>query len=118
MSVGIEVWGLKLFGRHGVLEEERRFGQPFYVDVTLGLADVPAGDNIGDAVDYRDVARAVRGIVETTQFQLIETLAAAVADDLLERFPAVDWASVRVAKSEVTLDARGNPRVTVERRRG
>ena len=117
MSVEVEVWGLKVFGRHGVLEDERRDGQWFSVDVTLGLAAVPPADSLAEAVDYRDVAGAVCAVVETTQFRLIETLAAAVADDLLERFPAVERASVRVGKPDVTLDAGGNPRVSVERRR-
>ena len=32
----VEVHGLEVFGRHGVNDDERRDGQPFLVDVTLG----------------------------------------------------------------------------------
>ncbi|MGH3924340.1 MAG: dihydroneopterin aldolase, partial [Pseudonocardiaceae bacterium] len=33
----IEIKGLRVFGRHGVAERERREGQTFVVDVTLEL---------------------------------------------------------------------------------
>ena len=42
MSVVIEVSGIALHGRHGVLEEERREGQEFAIDVSLELAREPA----------------------------------------------------------------------------
>ena len=117
MSVEIEVLGLRVFGRHGVLEHERRDGQWFALDVTLALADVPHGDAVDATVDYRDVVTAVREVVEGERVRLLETLAAAVADRLLDRFAAVTSARVRVGKPELALDADGTPRVTVERRR-
>ena len=44
----------------------------------------------------------MRAVSESTQFQLLESMAAAVADALLERFP-VDRVRVRVRKPEVQL---------------
>ena len=97
----VELHGIELRGFHGVLEEERRDGQPFLYDVELEVAERGASDRIEDAVDYREVAATVRE-VNGRQFQLLEALAGAVADTLLARFPA-ERVKVRVRKPEVRL---------------
>lgn len=101
--ITLELHGLELHGFHGVLGEEQRIGQRFLFDVWLDLEE-PQADTIEDAVDYRDVAACVSEKSGGTSFQLLESLAAAVADELMERFhPA--RARVRVRKPEVLLDS-------------
>ena len=95
----VELRGIELFGYHGVLEEERRDGQRFLYDVELEVGERGASDRIEDAVDYREVAATVRE-VHDRQFQLLEALACAVADAIVERFP-VERVKVRVRKPEV-----------------
>jgi 7,8-dihydroneopterin aldolase/epimerase/oxygenase len=90
-----ELYGLEVFGHHGVLEWEQREGQTFIYDVTLEVEE-PAQDRVEDAIDYREIVAKVEE-VSSRRFQLIETLAAAVADALLEAFPAAT-VSVRVRK--------------------
>ena len=92
----LELYGLEVFGRHGVLDEERREGQPFLFDIELEVTE-PATDRVEEAVDYRDVAVCVRNVSDAKRRDLIETLAAAVADELVARFP-VARARVRVRK--------------------
>ena len=113
MSVVIEITGMELHGRHGVLEEERRVGQLFRLDVTLDLPTVPVRDRIEDAVDYREVARGVRSVFESRSFWLLETLADAIAADLLARFSATR-ALVRVTKPALLLEG-GSAAVSVLR---
>lgn len=100
MTVLVEVRGVELRGRHGALDWEREVEQPFVYDVELEL-DEPAGDELVDTVDYREVVALLRE-VSATHFELLESLAAAVADALLERFPAVG-VRVRVRKPDVQL---------------
>ena len=83
----VELHGLEVFGRHGVLPEEAREGQTFLVDVELDI-DEPTADRIDAAVDYRDVAAAVLEVSDGHRFELIESLAAAIADALAARFQA------------------------------
>jgi dihydroneopterin aldolase len=92
----VELHGLEVFGHHGVLDEEQRDGQTFLFDVTLEVAE-PTSDDVEEAVDYRDVADRVQQVSEGTRFDLLETLAAAVADALAESFPVVH-VRVRVRK--------------------
>jgi dihydroneopterin aldolase len=111
----IELEGLELFGRHGVLDEERRHGQPFLVDLRLELVSHPTGDRIEEAVDYREIVACVREVFDARQVQLLETLAADLADALLGRFPLAS-ARVRVRKPAVQLAVPvGHSAVTVER---
>jgi dihydroneopterin aldolase len=94
----VELEGLEVFGRHGVLDEERRDGQTFFYDITLDVSDAALSDLIEDAVDYREVAACVQEVSEGRQFQLLEALAAAVADAIVERFD-VQHVRVRVRKA-------------------
>ena len=99
----VELNGLELHGRHGVLERERSEGQRFLFDVELEVGDAGATDRIEDAVDYRLVAGCVREVSDSRVYHLLEALAAAVADELLARFPVAS-VRVRVRKPEVVLD--------------
>jgi dihydroneopterin aldolase len=115
----IELAGIELYGYHGVNPEERREGQPFVFDVWL---DVPEGtgasDRIEDTIDYRGVAAVVREVSDGRAFQLLEALAATLAETLLERFPPVEGVRLRVRKPQVRLDPPVEySAVTVERRR-
>jgi dihydroneopterin aldolase len=103
--VTIELHGILLHGYHGVLEEERRDGQRFIVDVELDLEHEQAArtDAIDEAVDYRRVAARVREISDARAYHLLEAFSAAIADALLEEFP-VSAVRVRVRKPDVVLD--------------
>jgi dihydroneopterin aldolase len=71
----------------------------FLYDVAMEVGDRGATDRIEDAVDYREVALAVREVSDR-RFMLLEALAAAVADTLMDRFP-IKRVTVRVRKPQV-----------------
>jgi 7,8-dihydroneopterin aldolase/epimerase/oxygenase len=110
----VELKRLEIFGRHGVLEEERREGSTFLYDVRLEVGDAALSDRIEDAVDYREVADCVREVSGGRQFNLIEALAAAVADALVARF-TVERVRVRVRKPQPSGVPAASSAATVER---
>jgi dihydroneopterin aldolase len=113
--ITVEVHELRVFGRHGVHEEERERGQDFVFDVELEVGERGAGDRIEDAVDYVEVARTVQEVSDATQYVLLEALASAVADELQQRF-APERARVSVRKPEVRpAGLEGTVGVTVTR---
>jgi len=112
--IAVELEALEVFGRHGVEEEERREGQMFFYDVRFEVSDAALSDRIEDAVDYRLVADCVREISEGRDFNLIEALAAAVADALLARFE-VELVRVRVRKPHPAGVPAAYSAATVER---
>ncbi|HET8555685.1 MAG TPA: dihydroneopterin aldolase [Gaiellaceae bacterium] len=98
--ITVEVRDLRVFGRHGVHDEERERGQDFLFDVELEVGERGTSDRIEDAVDYVEVARVVQAVSDGEQFNLLEALASAVADELERRF-APERVRVRVRKPEV-----------------
>lgn len=78
----IELRGIRAFGCHGALPEERRRAQPFEVDVDLVVDLAPAGasDDLGDTVDYGTITLAVASVIELESFTLLERLASRLAD--------------------------------------
>jgi 7,8-dihydroneopterin aldolase/epimerase/oxygenase len=104
-EVVIDVEGLELTGFHGALPEEQETGQRFLFDLQLVAHDAGIrSDQLADTVDYTQVVARVRALNERQRFNLIEALAAAIADDLLDHLP-VSRVRVRVRKPEVKLDA-------------
>lgn len=96
--------GLRGYGRHGVLPSERANGQPFLIDVELGLDTRRAAksDDLTDTVDYAGLADRVVALVEGEPVNLIETLAERIAEMCLE--PAgVEQVEVTVHKPEAPV---------------
>lgn len=113
----IELLGLELHGRHGVLEQERRDGQRFLFDLELELTSPPLDDRIEDAQDYREAVAIVRRVSDARSYQLLEALAADLAEALLAGLE-VESVKVRVRKPDVDLGAPvRHAAVVVERRR-
>jgi len=101
----IELRGLVVFGHHGYLEEERRLGQRFLVDLWVDVrGEATESDRIEDTVDYRRLAALVREVFAGDERLLLEGLAGSIADGILERFVVVERARVRVRKPDVVLD--------------
>ena len=115
-EVAIEIQGLEFPGYHGATERERKQGQPFVFDVYLVAHDAGVrSDQLADTVDYTQVVTCVREVSQARRFNLIEALAAAVADELIVRFD-VSRARVRVRKPQVELAAPAEyTAATVER---
>ncbi len=109
-------------GRHGTLPAENELGQPFVVSVELRLDLRPAGtsDDLAKTVDYGEVHRMARDIVQGPPVQLIETLAERIASGALRDHPAVEAVKVKVAKPHVRLGSTvlAGSAVEILRRRG
>ena len=100
----ITLTGLRVFGRHGVYEDERRVGQDFIVDFTLRMDTRRAAetDDVSDTVHYGEAAQMVAAIVAGEPVDLLETLAARIADSLLGS-PGVGRVRVTVHKPDAPI---------------
>ncbi len=96
----ISLLGLRAFGRHGVLDHERRDGQEFVVDAVLWLDTraAAAADDLALTVDYGSVAARLAAIVSGEPVALIETLAARLAAACLSADRAVREVEITVHK--------------------
>jgi dihydroneopterin aldolase len=115
----ITLTGLRVFGRHGVYQHERRDGQDFIVDTTLyvSAAAAAASDDVADTVHYGEVAQRIAAIVGGEPVNLLETLAQRIADDLLAEF-GVRMVAVTVHKPGAPIDLEfSDVSVTIRRSR-
>jgi dihydroneopterin aldolase len=96
MADRIELRGLTVRGHHGVFDHERRDGQDFVIDVTvwIDLEAAAASDDLTDTFDYGVLAQRAAAIVSGPPRNLIETVAAEIAEDVMtdERVHAVEVA--------------------------
>lgn len=95
----IHIQQIRAYGYTGFLPEEQVLGQWFEVNLELGLDLTQAGisDQIEDTVDYRSIITAVQAQVETSQFKLLERLAAEIAQVVLQH-PLVQEVRVKLTK--------------------
>jgi dihydroneopterin aldolase len=94
-------------GKHGVGEVERASSQPFEVDVEMVLDLAPAGrsDDLAQTIDYGEVFRICRSVIEGPSKHLMESLAEEIAGRVLVvgPEPGVSEVVVRVRKPAVPL---------------
>jgi dihydroneopterin aldolase len=120
MADRIELRGLTVRGNHGVFEHERTDGQDFIVDITvwIDLVAAAASDDLSDTVDYGALAQRAAAIVAGPPRNLIETVSAEIADDVMsdERVHAVEVvlhkpnAPIPLAFNDVAVVARRSRR--------
>jgi 7,8-dihydroneopterin aldolase/epimerase/oxygenase len=82
----IELRGLRFIATHGVHEAERRNSQPFEVDLDLYLdmKKATGSDDLFDTLDYSAAVEVAGRVFEGPPKSLLETLAAQIADGILE----------------------------------
>jgi len=110
--------GMSFDGRHGVRPAERERPQEFKVDVEIDcdLSEPGKSDQIEDSVDYRRVRAIAKEVIEGESQNLIETLAARIAERVLQ-LPRVAGVSVRVAKRPASMEPIGAAAVRINRTR-
>src|ERR1700735_5686690 len=86
MADRIELRGLTVRGRHGVLDHERADGQDFVVDIIvwIDLVDAAASDARANTYDYGVLAERAAAVIAGPARNLIETVAGEIAQDVMK----------------------------------
>ncbi|MCD8287074.1 MAG: 2-amino-4-hydroxy-6-hydroxymethyldihydropteridine diphosphokinase [Clostridia bacterium] len=110
--------GLKIDACHGVNEDEKRFAQPFVIDMEIGydMTEAARSDAIEMAVSYSVVCKIITDVVKSNKYNLIETLATECAYAVLDRIPAVQTITVTVGKPKAPIKGAIFETVGVTRR--
>lgn len=98
---------LAVFAHHGVLPEETKNGQRFFVslDCALDLSEAGRTDDIAASVNYAELAGRAAAIAGSQRFFLIEALAQTIALDALATFSRIEAITVRVDKPSAPIPA-------------
>jgi len=110
---------VRFFGHHGVTKAQQAVGAWFSVDAELSmdLRPAAASDDLRATIDYGLVAARVVEVCTKDRVNLLERLAARVAQMLLAEFPCQE-VRVRVRKLTPPMEGlQGIPGVEVVRRR-
>ena len=108
MSDKISIKGIQAHGYHGLLEDERKNGQLFIVDVEVELDLSKAGksDDIKKSVDYNALAILIHNEITGPAVNLIESLAHRIGIKALETFKEIDEIKVTVHKPKAPIEVR------------
>lgn len=90
----------------GVYDWERDIRQTLVIDLDLASDNQLAAtqDRIEDAIDYAAICRVVIDLVSGSSYQLLESLAEAVAQQIMADFP-VPWLRLQIGKPGAVAEA-------------
>ncbi|MBS0350589.1 MAG: dihydroneopterin aldolase [Proteobacteria bacterium] len=102
----------------GIHEHEQLQPQTIWLDLEaqIDASKAAATDHIASTVDYSAIYRYLKDFIPTTRFQLLETLAAVLADQLLHSF-SLSWLRLTITKKPQDLSAVTGVGVIIERGR-
>jgi len=108
MSDQIVLTGIHGFGYHGLFEQERKDGQDFFVDLILSvdLNAASQSDSIADTVNYSEITDLVVEEITSNPVNLIEKLAARIAERVLNQHVKVSSVTVTVHKPQAPVAAQ------------
>jgi dihydroneopterin aldolase len=111
----VEIRGLRADAVIGVHDWERRIRQTLVIDLDLAtdVRAAAAHDALADALDYDAVSKRLTRLVEESSYQLIESVAEAIATTLQTEF-GVRWLRLRISKPGAVANAQ-NVSVLIER---
>ena len=83
----------------GIFDWERKIKQTVFFDIEMAtdIKKAAATDHIDDTLDYKSLSKAVIDFVETSEYQLVETLAEKVAELIINDFN-VPWLKLTLNK--------------------
>jgi 7,8-dihydroneopterin aldolase/epimerase/oxygenase len=107
--------GLTVFTTIGVYEWEKDIKQKLIIDLEMAWDNQPAGksDDVSLCLDYFVVSQVITKLVETSNFDLIESVAEGVAEKVIQQF-LVSWLKVKVSKPDAIANVQ-NVAVVIER---
>ncbi len=102
----IHLHDMVFFGFHGIHAEERKLGQRFVITFTFETD--PKNDekikHLHDTTDYTKVYSIIKDIFLNREFHLLEDCANVILDSVLERFPSIIHAVVKIKKPSVPIN--------------
>lgn len=101
----IKVTNMKLFAYHGVLEEEKKKGQEFYLNAKVYVDMRLAGltDKLEDTINYDQVCIFLAEVFVEKQFDTIEAAAEYTVQEIMVNFPTIEAMELEVRKPHAPL---------------
>lgn len=101
----IKVTNMKVFAYHGVLEEEKKTGQDFYLNAKVYVDMRKAGltDNLEDTINYDMICIYLSEVFAEKLFDTIEAAAEYTVQEIMVNFPTIEAMELEVRKPHAPL---------------
>jgi len=92
---------IKIFGYHGVYDNEKSDGQEFLVTLSYKLSESKASisDDLNDVVDYKNVYDDLILFFNKKRFKLLESLSIFICKELKSKY-LMDYISIHITKNQ------------------
>lgn len=106
MKCSIEINGLRLFARHGVMEQEKHVGNLFEVtaEIFYPFEKAMEEDQLEHTLNYAEAVEVIRSEMEISSLTL-EHVAGRIRQALLTRFPLIEGGSIKITKITPPISA-------------
>ena len=89
MSFDINISKIKCSGKHGIYNYEKQNDQEFLVDIHINSSDF-SEDDINKTLNYEEIVDLVIKIVSTESYDLIETLAKHISEQIVLKYAVIE----------------------------
>ena len=102
----VQIKNLKIAGKHGVYDFEKKQNNFFEIDVTMILSLKKPGesDNLEDTVDYVEAISLITKIFKKKDLKLIEAVAESICSALLDSYP-IKKVKIKIRKPHAPISA-------------
>ncbi len=103
----------------GILPEERKYEQPLFIDVALGLdfSDVVKTGDLGQSVDYDHLTNQIIDFIQAKKYLLLETAAVEISDFLFSEHAVIEEAEIKIKKPRALAGRAEYASVRIKRSR-
>ena len=101
----IKVTNMKVFAYHGVLAEEKKNGQDFYLNAKVYVDMRKAGltDKLEDTINYDQVCIFLAEVFAENQYDTVEAAAEYTVQEIMVNFPTIEAMELEVRKPHAPL---------------
>ncbi len=106
MMEQIFIENLKVFGHHGVFQQEKINGQEFIIHAQIDLRESIAStsDDLADTLNYGEVCYFIRDFFAENQFDLLEKVVDLLIQELMNHFSMIQGISLQVGKPQAPIE--------------
>lgn len=108
MNILLQIEKLRLYGYHGVLEQEHLVGVNFYVSLEASVEcreEAIINDDIRGTVSYAEVAKCIEREMKQPS-KILESLAYRIGNKLMQEFPRIVELSLKIEKENPPMKAQ------------
>tara|TARA_B100000674_G_C37764514_1_gene879574 strand:+ start:465 stop:824 length:360 start_codon:yes stop_codon:yes gene_type:complete len=100
----IKLENLEFFGYHGIYDNEKVDGQVFVINIYISMKNDFSTDNIDSSIDYVKLYEFIKDSFNAKRFNLIESLAHKIINDLVSHFKIIDNINISIRKPSISID--------------